>query len=215
MDSQGKKLHGEAAHAREAGEHLKALQLADEAMLAYQQESNAAGFAEVLADRSIVLRHLAEETKDKNFLALAKAEMEASVQIAHSSLALYNLAKVEEALGEYSEAIKHYKEAISNQNSPAIIADYKVHLTTCEYKSGDKSALDRAEQAISELESSEEEKYSKDVWLSGGHMRIAAMLRGDDPTKAREHLKKAKEIIDANLDLKLRKGQFDKLAATF
>ena len=215
MASDAREIHKQAANAREAGEHLKALQLSDDAMLAYQKDNDHEGMAEIVADRSIVLRHLSEETEDKSFLHLAKAEMLASVQIARSSVALYNLAKVEEALEEFNDAITHYQEAMNGKNDPAIMADIKVHLTTCQYKSGDKSTLGRAEQALADLETANEEKYNKDVWISGAHMRIAAMLKSDDPEKAKEHLQKAKEIIDANPDLKLRKSQWDKLVFTF
>lgn len=228
MDSQGRKIHSEAAKARERGDHLKALQLSDEAMLAYQRDSDTLGFTEILADRSITLRHLYEATNDKTFLIKAKHESMAAVEIAESSgdkkaLAVpqFNLAKIQEDLGQLQNAIESFKNAVENietnpsesHNRPAIVADYKVHFATCEYKSGDKSALERAEQALGELEAADEKKYNKDVWVSGGHMRIAAMLKNDDPEKAKIHLQKAKEIIDANPDLKLRKGQWDKLAS--
>lgn len=222
MESEGRKLHGQAAKARENGDHLKALQLEDEAMLAYQKDGDILGFAEIIADRSIVLRHLADETGDKNFLLVAKGEMEASVEIARNSgkqdalsIPLYNLAKVEEELDQYTESINHYQEAISTQTNPIVIADMKVHLATCEYKNGDKSALYKAEQALSELQASNEEKYDKDVWTSSAHMRIADMLREDNPEKAKEHLQKAKKIIDANPELKLRAEQWKKLVDSF
>ena len=41
------------------------------------------------------------------------------------------------------------------------------------------------------------------------------VLKENDPQKAKEHLQKAKEIIDANPDLKLRKAQWEKLAENF
>lgn len=230
MESLGRKLHGQAAHAREDGDHLKALQILDEAMLAYQKDEDILGLAEVIADRSIVLRHLYGETGDKNFLLEAKGEMEASVEIAKASgnkealaLPLFNLAKVQEDLGELQAAIQTYTEAAqnmesnppTNHNRPAVLADMKVHLSTCEYRAGDKDALMRAEQALSEIEASDEVKYNKDVWMSGAHMRIADMLREDNPEKAKEHLQNAKDTIDANPDLKLRKTQWEKLSMSF
>lgn len=230
MESEGRKLHELAAKAREDGDHLKALQLEDEAMLAYQRDGDKLGLAEVVADRSIVLRHLWEGTGDKNFLMLAEAEMEASVKIARESgetaalaLPLFNLAKTQEDLGNLQEAVKSYADALhqmetnppATHNRPAVVADFKVHLATCEYRAGDKSALERAEIALSDLEQTDEVKYNRDVWVSGGHMRIANMLKDDNPDKAKEHLQKAKEIIDSNPDLKIRRQQWEKLEATF
>lgn len=230
MDSQGRKIHTQAAHAREDGRHLESLQLSDEAMLAYQKDGDILGLAEILADRSIVFRHLADDTGDQNFLIIAKHEMMASVEMAEKSgnksaavLPYFNLAKVHESLGELDKAKEFYQKTVDGMTNnppqmhdrPAVLADMKVHLATCEYRVGDKSALERAVQALTDLKAAGEEKYNKDVWLSGGYMRIVEMLKEDDPTKAKEHLQKAKEIIDSNPNLKIRKTQWEKLAQTF
>lgn len=230
MESEGRRLHGLAAQAREDGNHLKSLQLADEAMLAYQKDGDKLGLSEVIADRSIVLRHLADERGDDNFRRLAKAEMVSSVEIARQSgqkdalaLPLFNLAKTQEELGELQEAVSTYKEAVENMksdppknhNRPAILSDMLIHLSTCEYRAGDKTALERATQSLTDLEASDEGKYNKDVWVSGTHMRIARCLKADDPEKAKEHLQKAKEIIDANPELKLRATQLSRISKEF
>ena len=231
MESTGRRIHALEEKARESGNPLEALKYSDEAMLAYQKEGDTLGFAEILSARVITLRHLNQETGDNNYLILAKHTAQASVDIARESgdksslvLPLLNLGNVQEKLGEIDEAVKNFKESVelmeSNppqlHNRPSVLANLKVHLTTCEYKTGDKSALERAEQALLELEQSEEPtKYNKDVWLSGAHMRIAAMLKSDNPVKAKEHLQKAREIIDRNQELTIRKKQWEKLSASF
>lgn len=226
----GRQIHGRAAQAREEGKHLEALTLADEAMLAYQTDSDLVGLAEIFADRSLVFRHLFDETNDKNFLVIAKHEMMTSVEMAEQSgqkealaLPYFNLAKVQQDLGEKEAAVSSYQKALTNQTQnpapehsrQAVLADMEIHLATCQYQAGDKSALKSALQALADLEVADEVKYNKDVWLSGGHMRIAVAIRADDPEKARQHLQKAKEIIEANSDLKLRAAQWEKLAASF
>ena len=230
MESEGRKIHGLAAKAREDGQHFEALKLHDEAILAYGRDEDTLGQAEVLADRSLVFRHLYQESNNRNFLILAKHEMMASVEMAEISgnkqalaLPYFNLAKVQEDLEQLKDAKASYQKAVENQTNnpaaqhdrPAVLSDMKAHLATCEYRLRDKSALERALQAVFELENSDEVKYNKDVWLSGAHMRIAQMLKENDPQKAKEHLQKAKEIIDANPDLKLRKAQWEKLAENF
>ena len=103
------------------------------------------------------------------------------------------------------------------------MADFKVHLATCEYKqsfstnkAGDESALERAEAALADLESHPDiEGYNQHVWVSGGHMRIAEMLREVNPVKAKEHLQKAKDIIDSDQRLTIRLSQWQKLAEKF
>lgn len=227
----GREIHGKAEQARERGDFLQALQLCDEAMLTYQTEGDNLGFAEVLASRFLTLRHLFEQTNDQKYLILAKHAAQVSVELAESSgdktalaLPYFNLAKSEETLGQIQEAVENYKKALDNatnnppvphkiEERPAILADMKVHLATCEYKAGDKSALERAKQALSDLEAHPDiEDYNQHVWVSGGYMRIAEMLKEDNPTEAKKHLQKAKEIIDADPRLKLRLKQWEKLA---
>jgi tetratricopeptide (TPR) repeat protein len=158
--------------------------------------------------------------------------MLASVTIARESgnkqalaLPFFSLARLQEDLGELSDAVESYKEAIANmQNNPpethkfpAVLADMQIHLATCEYKAGDKTALERAEKALVDLQAAADEpnKFSKDVWLSGAHMRIAEILKTDNPQKAKNHLQQAKTIIDANPELILRQKQWQRLADTF
>ena len=230
MDSNGRKLHSQAEQARESGDFERALVLTDQAMIAYQKANDDLGLAEVQASRFITFKHLFQTTGNKGYEILMRMAAESSVEIARLSripealaLPLFNLGKAYQEMQMYKEAVLVLEKAVKEitthppkmHNRPAVVADIRGHLYYCQYKSGDKTALDRAQQALSDLESADEIKYNKDVWLSGGHMRIAEMLRGDNPAKAREHLEKAKKIIDANPDLKLRKGQFDKLAAIF
>lgn len=46
-------------------------------------------------------------------------------------------------------------------------------------------------------------------------MRIAEAIKNDNPEKAKEHLQKAKEIIDSDERLTLHKAQLEKLVQTF
>lgn len=230
MESEGRKIHTQAAHAREEGRHLDSLKLHDEAILAYSNDKDTLGLAEVLADRSIVYRHLFDETENKDYLILAKYELLAAIEMAERSgirqalaIPYAQLGNVQKELRQLEDAKVSYKKAIEYQtnnpapqhNRPGVLADMKARLAILEYVLGDKLALKRALDVLRELEQSDEPKYNRDVWLSGGYMKIAEMLKEDDPEKAEVHLQKAKEIIDDNPDLKLRKVQWEKLAATF
>ncbi len=231
MESEGRRLHGLAAQARERGESVEAVKLAEDAMEAYQKDGDQLGFAEALADQFLSLRHLFDKTNDKNYLIRAKHSAMASVEIAENSgdktalaIPYFNLAKVQETLGQFQEAVSTYKKALDNvinnppavhkvPERPAIVADFKVHLSTCEYTAGDKSALERAEAALADLEAHPDiEGYNQHVWVSGGHMRIAEMLKEDDLEKAKQHLQKAKDIIDSDPRLTIRLSQWQKLA---
>ena len=228
--SEGRRIHALAEQAREKGDFLAALKHTDEAMMTYQAKGDRLGFAEVLSSRFLTLRHLFEQTGDRLFLITAKHTVMASVDIAKESgdkkalaIPLFNLAKAQETLGELPHAVASYREAVDSlsnnpsehHNNPAVLADFTIHLTTCEYKAGDKTALPKAESALSKFEAAAGvDEYTKDVWVSGGYMRFAEMLREDDPEKARTALQKAKDIIDAK-KLTLRAKQWEKLAATF
>src|SRR3989344_438009 len=238
MQSEGRRIHGLAAKARERGESVEAVKLAEDAMAVYQKEGDALGFAEALADQFLSLRHIFDKTGDRKYLLRAKHSAMVSVEIAEesgdkSALAIpyFNLAKAQDSLDELQEAVSSYKKAVELIVSdppavhkvterPAIVADFKVHLATCEYKqsfstnkAGDESALERAEAALADLESHPDiEGYNQHVWVSGGHMRIAEMLREVNPVKAKEHLQKAKDIIDSDQRLTIRLSQWQKLA---
>jgi tetratricopeptide (TPR) repeat protein len=225
-----RKVHGESVTATEKGDFIEALRKTDEALVLYQQENDALGFAEIQAMRFLILRHLFDNTCYEGYLILAKFSAMSSVEIAQKShdpktlaLPFYNLAKVQEDLSQYSEALSSYQSAIDNfinnppdeHNRPGVLADMKIHLHVCRYKNGEKEALSDILSAISELEATDEPKFNKDVWMSGGYMKLAELLKDEDSDKAQEYLQKAKVFIDANPELILRKGQWEKLAKTF
>lgn len=220
-------LHAKAAKARETENFSESLTFNDDALFAYDEDNDSLGFSEGIACRSITLRVYAGLHNSKRLLTLAKYEMMASVDLARQSgiaealpIPLYNLAQIQEDLGEYDNALMNYREAIEGMekyppethNRPSVLANMNIHLATCEYKAGDKTALEKAEQAVYELEKAEEpNQYNKDVWISGGYMRMAEAIKKDNPTKAMEYLTKSKVIIDSNPDLKLRKKQWESL----
>ena len=227
----GRKIHGAASDCREQGDFLKALQLIDEATIIYEEDKDYAGLSEIQGMRCLTLRHLYRKTGDINYLILGKYSSMAAVDIAEkaevpSALPLFDLAKVQEEIGQLGEAAETYEDAVEamgknppeSHNRVGVVADMKVHMYTCMYKAGDKTALPKAMDALTELQGSDEKtvsKYNYDVWLSGGNMRIAEILKEENKELAKKHLDEAKKIIDANPDLKLRRGQLEKLAKDF
>lgn len=227
MESEGRRIHGLAAQAREENDLTKSLGLIFEAFSAYVKAGDQIGASEVLADGSISFRNYGELNDSIAHLIIAKKWAEASVELARKSnikealaLPLYNLAKCQEATSDLEDAVKNYKEAVQNleqnppasHNRPAILADFKIHLANAEYRNGDKSALDRSLSALSDLESSQEDDYNKHVWLSGAHMDIASMLQDEDLDLAKKHLKEAEEIIKSDPKLVIRALQLEKLS---
>jgi tetratricopeptide (TPR) repeat protein len=215
---------------REKGELLDSLQSAEQSLIQSVEENNLSCFAETLAAKALTYRHLYEKTQNKSYLIVAKAEMEASVEIARSlenktalAIPLFNLAKTYAALGNNESSIKYFKEALeqieqnppSTHNRPAVVADFKIHLATAEAKIGDKSAIDRIKQSLTDLEQTDEDSFNKNIWISGTYMTLAYLLKEENLEEAKQHLQKAKEIIDSDERLVLRREQWEKLAKTF
>jgi len=227
---EGRKLHARAEHEREHGSLTESLKATDEAMTTYQKDGDILGFTEVLASRVITLRHLHRQTRDKSYLLLAEKTAEAALEIAMQgpvesrAIPFYNLAEVQEEMGDIVGAVENYRAAVDlvttnppeRHKHPAVAANFKLHLATAEYKMGDKTASGRAGKALRELEEAKfPDRYASDVWISGGHMKIAEIIMNDDPGKASRHLQFAKAIIDSNPQLVLRKAQWGELIKKF
>jgi tetratricopeptide (TPR) repeat protein len=229
MAETGRELHGKAETAREIeGNFLKALELTDQATIAYSKENDLLGLAEVQASRFIIFKHLFQSTGDEAYLILGRNAALSGVEIARLSgikealaLPLFNLGKAYFEMKDWKNAVKAYQEAADNIESnppkehdrPAVKLDIKGHLYTAEYLNGDKSALERAIETAEELKNTDEiSQYNKDVWLSGAYLRIAVMQKySQNADLAQEYLEKARQVIESNEELKLRKGQLEKV----
>lgn len=222
----GREIQGQAEHAREAGEFGKALELTDQATIQYAVDNDLQGLSEVQSSRLLTFRHLFEQTGKQEYLILAKHAALTGVELAETSgtpetlsMPYFNLAKAYEANGEVTNAIEYFKKAIDYKqkfpgkyhNRVGVIADMVGHLSMAEYKNGDKSALTRAEEALNQLQTSDEPQYNKDVWASGAHMRIDELTVTTDHESAVSHIRLAQSIIDQNPELILRKKQIAKL----
>ncbi len=224
---EGRRLHALAEEARESGDFLKALEYTDQATLAYQKDDDLLGLSEAQSSRQSTFKHLYRQTEDDVYLLLEKHASLAAVEIAEQSgikealgIPFHNLGKYYFETKEYEKAADTFKKAVDNltvspserHSRPSVIADIQGHQFAAEYHTGDKSALERAEKALEELENAEEKsRYAKNAWLSGAHLRIAEMTIQDNPELAREHAKTAREIIENDERQILRKHQLEKL----
>jgi tetratricopeptide (TPR) repeat protein len=229
----GRDIHAKVENLRESGNFWESIKLAQDAVRTYYSEKDYSGLVDIQGSISLAYGHLYQKTKDKIFLIYAQGSAELGVKIAKEAglntiLArpIFNLAKVEEDLGDYAKAAKFYQEAVEifkkypqkEHNRPGVLADMKIHMETCKYKAGDKGALQRSLEAIDELENSDEKeisKYNFDVWLSGGHMRIAQMLKDADPQTAKKTFVSGKRNNQRNPELKLRAEQWKELSSAF
>jgi tetratricopeptide (TPR) repeat protein len=229
VSKQGREIHHKVETARELEQDfLKALKLAEEALIIYEEDSDMRGFTEVLQSRSSVYKHLYQKTKNTAFLTLAKHDSLAGIEIAKklddkSALVVVyrGLAKILEALGDWQGSAEYFGKAIDafknsppqENNRPSVLSDMKAHYAHALYMSGEKDkGIILMDEAIAEMQKdTKEDKYNIDVWLSGAHMRAAKMLWGDNGQNAQEHLRKAENIISSNSELVLRSNQLGEL----
>lgn len=221
--SKGRDLHAKAIHAREQEQDfLKSLKLLDEALVEYTKQKDVLGIASVQGSRFNAYKHLYQQTENKNYLVLAKHAALAAVDLADTNnikeraLIYRDLGKAYKELGDFKMATKYFKKALASKfpkdnDSVGVKAEVKAHLAYAMYKSGDKEGLELINEAINDLEKFNGQKFEKDVWLSGAHMRAADMLKDDNRELAKKHFLKAQEIINANKELVLRKKQWEKL----
>lgn len=219
--------------AREEGNPLKSLQLADEATLELQKEGNLPKMAEAQAVRYLGFSHLFGKADKRAYLMLAKNAAVGGVEIAEScgdktalAIPYFNLAKSYMSLEQYSQAVSAFEKALDNltnnppesHNRAGVKADFKIHLAEAQYLAGDKEAINMLVKGVEELDASDEKEvsaYNYHVWKSGAYMSAAKLLKEDNPELAKEYLQKAKEIIDSDPELIVRKTQWEKLAETF
>ena len=226
-ESKARQLHARALQLREQKEFLESLKVGEEALVEYAEDNDTLGFSELLTLQAKTYLHMYDFTNYKPYLLLAKRIGQTAVDIVEESgqneakaLPYFNLGKISEDAGDLELAVESFRKAVQlmedfppeRHNRKSVLADFKNHLATAEYQTGDKTALGKAEESIKDLETSTDASdYEKHVWLSGAHMRIAKMLQDDDKEKAQGHLKKAREIIDADPELIIRQEQWEKL----
>lgn len=220
MNNDSRGLLMKAEQAREQGDFRKSLELLADAVVAAFEENKEEKLVDALSSQALVYRHLFEKTKAKNYLVLAKHSSMAAIELARQnndptllSIALYNLGKVLESIGENDEALKNYKEALSQTvDRPAMMAEMKTRLAVLEYKNGDHTAMGRFETSVEELTNSEDpDNYAKAVWESGAYMHMAEALIDRDKAKAKQLIDEAEKIIASDMRLKLRREQLENL----
>lgn len=220
------KAHNDAEIAREENRHLDALKLIEEAFLDYQKEENYEGFVQALQSRCLTYKHLFLLTKDKTFGIMAKKDAEVSLEVAQEhnlsntlGSCYFRLGEISTLFEDYEKAIKNYQKALENYHGTSCEkGDYRYHLGEALYKSGKKEEGREALLAgLKEIQKnrSEVNDFLANVWESGCYMKLAEVLREDEPEEAKKYLERAREIAESDPKLIIRKRQIEKLAGTF
>jgi len=225
MDSVEKLLE-QARKQREQAKSALALDTCTKALLLAQRKGNREQLIQVFVDREIVWRHMFEGTNDITFAILAR-------QDAHTILDMVKMWGVSERLHtayfmlgqaallfqDYVEAENYFFKSLRYfKGSQAEKGSWRYHWAKALYKIGEKKrALLAFSQAINEIKARKKtiDTFLYNVYLSGAYANFAFVLKKDDSKTAQRYFDLAKEIIDSDKRLVVRKKQFKELAKHF
>jgi tetratricopeptide (TPR) repeat protein len=216
------KLHQKAEKLREQDKHLQALKISDKAFIAYQKEKNYLGLCSLLQSRVLIYKHLFLITQDLCFVVLAQKEAESSLLICQENK-LDILYTCYFRLGEIFMLFKDYKNAILNYQKALALypkinsekGDYQYHLGEALYKNGDKkSGLKSILEGLKIIRenSLKTDSFLIHVWESGCLLKLTELLYKDNLSESQKYFQQAKEIINSDKKLIIRKRQLKELS---
>lgn len=219
-------LHKKAERAREEDRFDDALDLIEKAIENYKEEKNYEGLSRAIQSRVLIYKHLFLLHNNKKYLELATKDTAESLAIAQKHQLRNVFCSSYFRIGEIAMLAKDYKGAIENYEkaltfyvgSTAEKGDYRYHLGEAFYRSGEKEkGKNIILQGLKEIQdnSSEVDPFLIHVWESGCYMRLAGLLKDDEPGKAKEYLQKAQSISNSDEKLIIRKRQINELIKKF
>ncbi|MEK7450887.1 MAG: hypothetical protein AAB662_03055 [Patescibacteria group bacterium] len=219
-------FHHRTNVAREEDKHLEALRLMEEALMEYASKSDNSGIAMAIVDRALIYKHLFLLSSQKAFAILMKKDAEACLEIAQNfslrklyGVAYFRLGETHMLFEDYEKAEENYRKSLdSYTGTNAEKGDYKYHLGEAVYKIGEKKeGLRLLLEGLRKIQENKNEvnDFVVHVWESGCYMRLAELLREDNPSQAKMYLKKAQEIAKSDKKLLIRRRQISKLTKTF
>jgi tetratricopeptide (TPR) repeat protein len=222
----GHELQSKGARLREDDKHTEALHYLTLALVAHQKEKNYRGMVNTLKDRCLTWKHLFLLTKDRVYAILAQKDAEAMLAISQQSklkdklhTSYFRLGEVAMLFADYLSAINYYEKALRYYVGPlAEKGDYRYHLGEAFYQNGQKEKGKRMILAgLKEVQKGADKvnSFLIHVWESGCHLRLADLLKDDEPKEARKHLELAREIADNDPKLVIRRRQIEELARSF
>ena len=219
-------LHRKAEQAREEDRHDDALELIEKAIENYKKEKNYEGLSKAIQSRMLIYKHLFLLSNNQKYVTLAMKDAELSLTIAKRhdlanviSSCYFRLGEVAMLTNDYKKAIENYQQALNFYNgTTAEKGDYRYHLGEAFYRSKEKEkGKEIILQGLREIRdnSPEIDPFLIHVWESGCYMRLADLLKDDEPEKAEEYLQRAQSIVELDKKLIIRRRQIRELANEF
>ncbi len=215
--------HVQAEILREEEKYSEALDLYPKVIAKYQKINDYLGETEAMGGMTLTYKHLYLLTKDETHLKSALDLCLQSLEIAnmhHLDDVLhrlyFRLGEIQMIAGDYKNAVVNYEKSLSlwpEENAEKGHVIY--HLGDAEYGAGKKeTGIPHVREGISIIAKYEQQtdSFLFHVWLSGGYMTLAKILRSEKLGEAKSYLAKAKEIIDNDPRLIIRRRQLEELA---
>ena len=215
-----KELQKEADVLREQGESLKAIDLYNQAIVGYEEEKDYTNMLQALTGRLLSWKHIFYKTQAKVYAIFVEKESEAIAEIAkeyHLMDKMYLVhflnATAALQLGNYPSAEQEFRQAVGLYPADnAEKGDWIAHLGDAMYRNGQKEeGKKEILQGIQQINdhASEVDSFLVHVWVSGAYLRLAKLLKTDNPQESQAYLNQAKNIIDSDSRLVIRKQQLE------
>lgn len=222
-ESPARELHNQADVLREQAQHVESIKLLDEAIILYQKDHDYEKIAGALLSRLLNYKHLTLQTHDEVFLQMTKRDGELSLWIAEKygfrdllGSCHFHLGEVAMLAKDYPGAIEQFKLALEHFKGPDTErGDYRYHLGEALYRGGQKGEGKQTMLiGLKEIQDNADKvsPFLAHIWESGCDLKLADLLREDEPAEARHYLEAARKIIDSDDKLVIRKKQLTELA---
>ncbi len=220
LKNNGSDYHHQAEEQREKDNHFQALKLIQKAIDSYKKEKNFSGLAEAFQSRVLIYKHLYLLEKDKKYLTSAKKDAALSWQIVRKykikekiSSCYFRLGELQMIAKNYPQAENYFQKAVDFfQGNPAEKGDLTYHLGEAVFLKGEKEKGKKLLlQGLKIIQDNQDkvESFAFKVWQSGCLLKLAKLLRQEEPQKAQDYLKKAEIIINKDKRLIIRKRQLE------
>jgi len=215
-------LLNQADTLREQGKSLEAIELYNILIVQAANEKEDQTLVSALTGQILSWKHLYYKTNDKVFAILVKTGTESLERISkekglqNKHLVYFLKGQADLLLQEYSSAEQSFQSAlIFYPSNDAQKGDWTAHLGEALYLSGKKEegkaklleGIDMIQAKAKDVD-----PFLIHVWTSGAYLRLAKLLKHDDPAASQLYLDKAKEIIDSDPKLVIRKQQLDSVS---
>lgn len=219
-------LHAQANTLREQGRSAEALGKYEQAQVEYLTQENLEFVVNVQLEKAIVYKHLYQATNRSIWYAILADHAVATAQawgerlelsVEQVSLLAFHQGETKLMRGEYEAAKTAFAQAIEIlPPDHYLIGNHRAHLALALAATGKgEQALEVMDLALREIASqTQTDQYTKNVWISGAHLRLAIILASLGQTAAAtDALNQASQVIEAH-DLGVRRQQLEQLRST-